>query len=500
MDLAGGGVTLTNLSKFNVLLGKNGCGKSTVLKTLDAALDRSVFARVRYISPERGGLLSYEPGIDQTITGDPNWLTTVRRRNQSENFRQQSATLFRRLELLILREIEREHTLPDYRPRTFDEVLAPLNGLLERVRLERDVGKAFEIRDRDNENTTVPADLSSGESELISLGIECLFFKHECDEEKPNVLLIDEPDVHLHPDLQNRLARFMLQTFKDTNVTLVLATHSTALLGGLAEDSTASICFMTRRQAELPFQPITDVDRAILPIFGAHPLSNVFNEAPVLLIEGEDDERVWQQAVRSAEGSVRLYPCVVGGNTHFAEFETKVNGVISSVYDNARAFSLRDRDISPEAIHDVGNVIRMRLSCRAAENLMLSDDVLAYAGTDWSTCRTSVEAWIANNSDHKFHAEMAGFRDGGFERKDFDLKEIRNILLGLISTKPWEVLVGQTIAHVAKNGGGVLGEDGLTAYLGQKVCKHLLRVETSSEENSDGSPAESQAVVVVSES
>ena len=129
-----------------------------------------------------------------------------------------------------MREIERDHTLPRYEPRNFDEVLAPLNVLLERVTLERDVGKAFQILDRDNENVTGPADLSSGESELISLGIECLFFKHECNAAKPNVLLIDEPDVHLHPDLQNSLARFMRETFKDTNVTLVIATHSTAAL------------------------------------------------------------------------------------------------------------------------------------------------------------------------------------------------------------------------------------------------------------------------------
>ena len=81
MDLIGGGVTLTNLSKFNVLLGKNGCGKSTVLKSLDGALDKNAFGQVRYISPERGGLLNYEPGIDQAITGDLNWLRNARRKS-----------------------------------------------------------------------------------------------------------------------------------------------------------------------------------------------------------------------------------------------------------------------------------------------------------------------------------------------------------------------------------------------------------------------------------
>ena len=50
-----------------------------------------------------------------------------------------------------------------------------------------------------------------------------------------------------------------------------------------------------------------------------------------------------------------------------------------------------------------------------------------------------------------------------------------------MSNKPWEVLVGQTIARVAKNGGGVAGEHGMTAYLGEKVCRHLLEIESSAD-------------------
>lgn len=486
MDLIGGGVTLRNLSQINVLLGKNGCGKSTVLKNLDGGLDTNAFGGVRYISPERGGFLNYEPNIEQAILNSPGWMAGERRKNQSANFRQQSAVLFRRLEMLILREIERDHVLPGYKPRNFNEVVEPINGLLERVRIERDVARPFKIIDRESGGPAQADALSSGEAELISLGIECLAFKYECDATKPNVLLIDEPDVHLHPDLQNRLALFMRETFDVTNVTLVLATHSTALLSGLSYDPTARLCFMRRNQLELDFQSISAVDRAILPIFGAHPLSNVFNEAPVLLVEGEDDERIWQQAVRSADGKIRLYPCDVDGTPHFAEFETEVNKLISSVYDNARAFSLRDRDSSPEAIDDVGSVIRMRLSCRAAENLMLSDDVLALAGTDWPSLREAIDAWIANNGGHKFHGEMVSFRDASFDRKGFDLKNVRNILVGLISHKPWEVLVGQTIARVVKNGGGFAGDHSLSAYLGEKVCRHVLRMEASSEGSSSG--------------
>jgi energy-coupling factor transporter ATP-binding protein EcfA2 len=392
------GFTLSGLSAKNVILGKNGCGKSFMLKRIEEGLrGRDGIGRVRYISPERGGLLVYEPGIDQAIGNDPEWMVNQRRKNQSGNFRQQSATLFRRLELLVLREIEVEHTKAGYVPRTFGTSIDKLNTLLDRVRLERDQSRAFRIVDKTTNGITSPEEISSGESELISLGIEFLVFAKECEKGKTNVLLVDEPDVHLHPDLQDRLARFIDQAVKDDPMTVVLATHSTALLAGLSEEDDARVAFMRRGDTTLAFRPVNDIDRAILPIFGAHPLSNVFNQAPVLLVEGEDDERIWQQAVRSAQGRVRLFPCAVDSIDNLAAYEAEVNSIVEAVYDSARAYSLRDRDIQPEFIDDAAQVVRMRLSCRAAENLMLSDDVLALAGSNWASMQEMATQWAAAN-------------------------------------------------------------------------------------------------------
>jgi len=64
---------------------------------------------------------------------------------------------------------------------------------------------------------------------------------------------------------------------------------------------------------DLQFAPIDDGLRKVLPVFGAHPLSNIFNQAPVLLLEGDDDERIWQQAVRSSQ---------VGSRSTRAEWKT----------------------------------------------------------------------------------------------------------------------------------------------------------------------------------
>lgn len=80
--------SLFGLDKVNIILGKNGCGKSYCLKRIEEALKKeSSVGKVRYITPERAGFLTYEPGIDQAISNDPTWMPNNRRHNQSGNFK-----------------------------------------------------------------------------------------------------------------------------------------------------------------------------------------------------------------------------------------------------------------------------------------------------------------------------------------------------------------------------------------------------------------------------
>ena len=397
------------------------------------------------------------------------------RRNRAEQFRQQSAAQFRRLELLILREIESNPQLRNDPTITFNSTVEKINTLLDRVYIKR-ADPAFQIYERQNNQLVNPEEVSSGESELISLGIECLVFERECQEEKTNILLIDEPDVHLHPDLQARFARFLDKLLESNKFYLLIATHSTALLGAMSTDEYTRLCFMKYGQITLEFKPINDVYKKILPVFGAHPLSNVFNQAPVLLLEGEDDERIWQQAVRSAKGRIKLYPCGVDSITNLNEFEEEVAQILESVYDNAIGYSLRDRDENPESIDNIGPVQRMRLNWRNSENLLLTDEVLSRCGLSWDEFQERVRLWLSNNTTHPHFAPMKSFADDNFNRQNGDLKQIRNDLVGLMGTnKPWEVLVGQEIAQITNNETSS-SPFSLSIALGNKVLQMINEV------------------------
>ncbi len=469
------GFSLINIAQKNLLLGKNGSGKSFFLRNIQSALKNfPTTGKVRYISPERAGMLNYEPSIDNAISNQANYLDNIRSNNQIGNFKEQSVALYRKLELLTLREIETEHTQVGYVPKTFQNVIDKINSLLDRIYIQRsDVGFAF--LNRSNNQPASPQEISSGESEVVSLAIEFLSFLKECDKTRINFLLIDEPDVHLHPDLQDRLANFISTEIVTSYLTVIIASHSTSFIGTLSRDTTSRIAFMHHGDTRIEFKEITETIKDILPMFGAHPLSNIFNEAPILLVEGEDDERIWQQAVRSSIGRINVYPCVAGDIHSLNEYELQANTIITAVYDRAIGFSLRDRDEDVGEIDDVGVIRRMRLSCRAAENLLLSDDVLQKAGTTWENVQSLISAFIQESISHPYHTAMKNFRDNGLDRKGANLKEIRLILAGFISNKPWEVLVGQTIAGLQQQ--NVLRtEDSLLNYLGDKVVTEICKI------------------------
>ena len=340
--------------------------------------------------------------------------------------------------------------------------------------IHRGNGNNFEVKGRADGEIRDTDVLSSGECELLSVAIEILSFSYQADHpdnaERKSLLLLDEPDVHLHPDLQHRLMNLLVEATHGKPTMTVIATHSTALLGPLTE-ANAHVAFMSGGDADIVFTPITQTLRDIIPVFGAHPLSNVFNERPILLVEGEDDVRIWQQVVRTSRGRISIWPCAAGDVQSLSDYENTVSRVIQSVYDSAQAFSLRDRDGAPYDIDDEGSLIRCRLGCRNAENLILSDDVLVHLGTTWADFQQSIVSWIRANPNHPQAGAMGAFA-ANFERKSADVKELRNLFVAIVGTsKPWEVAVGQAIAELNAQSSR---EDGsLGDFLGPKLVDAL---------------------------
>lgn len=116
-----------------------------------------------------------------------------------------------------------------------DQIEAWLEPLLGQIRLivRFDQVRDFDIHAEAQINgLTIPLELlGTGYLQLIQIFCYILLFK-------PKILLIDEPDIHLHPSVQERLARSLLQIARAQGIKIIMSTHSPFIVRGAPADST----------------------------------------------------------------------------------------------------------------------------------------------------------------------------------------------------------------------------------------------------------------------
>ncbi|WP_321782797.1 AAA family ATPase [Paraburkholderia sp. J94] len=443
--------TLVGANCINIILGRNGSGKSRFLRLVDSYIANDNNYRAVYVTPERTGSFQRDGNIE-TNMASPGWTVNVRRANQVQNgfsFKAMSHLALRNAENAYLRRLQNT----DARGRSFQtDCLDPIGKMLANVSIEQGTPD-FLFRTFDG-TLVNPTELSSGESETIAVASEVLSFFLSVDPSKINVLLLDEPDVHLHPDLQARFGQYLLDRLAALDesarkkVVVCIATHSTALVCVLANSEFAVVGTKEFDSQTVQLSTVSEDIKKVAPFFG-HPLSLSLSNDPMLILEGEDDERVWQQAARSAQGKIRVFPVLAHSVDQQSDLEVFCDKMLRSIYDQPKAYSLRDGDGTPGPLSAVGCVTRFRLQCYAIENLLLSDECLGKLGTDWIRFQALAEEWMANNAGHKDLPLLRELVSSNDRLKNVKIKNLRLLIVAIAkSTKPWEVVVGQTLAGV----------------------------------------------------
>lgn len=467
---------IENPSRLNIIVGRNGSGKSRFLREISKLRDDPNHL-VRYISPERGGPFEHEPGVESAIRSDNNWLEKSRSTNQSSSFKQVSAFRIKELAMLFAVRIESDNELRKDLDKTFvSEQLSKINRMLSNVIINREGAQEFFLTNHDGVKIKSEG-LSSGESEILSMSVEILHFFAHCKPEKINILLLDEPDAHLHPDLQARLARFLIREIDDllpeikSKVFICIATHSTPLICELSNYSECTIGTKNFESTTISQSAISKNMKKMAPFFG-HPLSKIISNDIPLIIEGEDDERIWQQASRTAKGRLKIFPILAEGTSQQTSLENDCDSLMRSIYDDPLAISIRDGDGSDEKLQKIGCVIRFRLQCYAAENLLLTDDVLKSFGIDWIEFKYRTNSWCKANSDHKYTNELIRLIDSDTRLRNNKIKNIRQLIPAILeSKKPWEVHVGQTLGRIDNSSGS--NSHSLVEYVGENALKAI---------------------------
>lgn len=109
--------------------------------------------------------------------------------------------------------------------------LEPLMGQI-RLKVRFDEEADFEIHaDAEINGLSMPLELlGTGYLQMIQIFCYILLFK-------PRILLIDEPDIHLHPSVQEKLAESLLKIARIQGIKILMTTHSPFIVRGAPADT-----------------------------------------------------------------------------------------------------------------------------------------------------------------------------------------------------------------------------------------------------------------------
>lgn len=479
-ELKGDFANLSPLSSINIILGRNGSGKSRFLRDIENTIhkDNENFY-VRYISPQRGGTFKRDGIILTNISMNPNFLRENRSTNFSNNFKAASAMLFREAELMYLRNLASIREIREDIDRNFYvDRLQKVNNLFNNIELVMG-NEDFEFRSTVDGNIIDANEISSGESEAMALASEIIYFFDTVDSNKFNVLLIDEPDVHLHPDLQSRIGTLIIDMLKESKIeadkiAVCIATHSTSLVSALSSYSEyVSIGTKQFGKNNVKLTRASEKIATVAPFFG-HPLSLSLNNDAPLIIEGEDDQRVWQQAYRSSQGRIKVFPILSRGVSNQGIIEKFVSEILPTIYDEPVAFSIRDGDNAiGEALEHWGPLKRYRLNCYSIENALLTDQCLSLMKSDWGKFVASAKNWMSENPKNEQYSLIEELTTSSNRLRNRKIKEIRNIICSITEcSSQWESVVGKAIAKIKES--DIEQSNMLIDYLGKEIVSTII--------------------------
>lgn len=416
--LGGGQWTMGNLNQINVLLGRNGCGKSILLRTLrDLSPENS-----HYIVPERTGDITFEANLiaqSASYSGRRN----SSQGNFSPNYRQSVVT---RIQAYYTTRGTKKVEDIEHDPEDLMKSLAIILPDFT-VGVKSDSPFYDLRRIKDGTSVTSVSTLSSGESQLLTIGMDILTIVGvwELDKKLDRTLLIDEPDAHIHPDLQIKFADFLATISSKYNVRIIVATHSTTLLSALGQfgKDRVNLMYLRPGQNEIRGEKYNSISKEIAGFLGGHLIMGPLFSSPVLLVEGDDDYRIWIQVARSGKADICVLPC---NGDEIKKYRKTLENMFSALSENIalRGIALIDGDKAlPQATPNQPQnyVPFVQLQCHESENLYLTDEVLADMGLTWES---AIKKISENSARFGNKAELLN----SISTKDRKLADIKNII------------------------------------------------------------------------
>lgn len=150
------------------------------------------------------------------------------------------------------------------------------------------------------------------------------------------ILLIEEPEVYLHPSLQRRMIKTLVELSKDNQV--IFSTHSAITISCLGKNQ---ISLITKNKGRASINMI-DVNKVIDEL-GIRP-DDIMLKQGVILVEGPDDKVVVEEILRKiSDKSLDKIDVVESGSCSNLKFYANAQRILSTVY-SPELLIIRDAD------------------------------------------------------------------------------------------------------------------------------------------------------------
>ena len=406
--------TIENVPRVMIITGPNGCGKSTLLQALRPTSGAN---RPMYIGPHRASrrqrvslrYLGPEIHMGSVLAGDtlPGYEGIQNINTARTPWDQDDAASYLKFGLCQIELDRREAIASRYDEareipkNSVPDVWKPLREMAENLLPhltfeEIDTSNREEIKclwGVSNQSRKVDLDdLSSGEKSIIQTFyplvehrvrniLDQLKGKEAQSDNDAICVLIDEPELHLHPNLQARILDYFRTLSIRENAQFLIATHSPVIV----EHSNSDELYLLRPIELTPagqnqlIRVATDEEKLQLlrDVFGS--TSNITAMRPIVVVEGKRED---QRSKRAADARIyaflsdefsRVTIRPAGGKSECKKLANSLNNLLRDISNDLKAHALLDRDIDEETPQEP-NVHLLPVSM--IENLLVDPTVI----------------------------------------------------------------------------------------------------------------------------
>lgn len=226
-------IELLDLKKFNIIIGKNGAGKTRLLKAIKDSITSMNTIVIYAYFPDMNTHFNID--ISNKTCDIPLYELIFENQNiELDNFIQYIELQGYDFLLELLRDItQNSRYAKSYRKERAKNIQAELNNILGSL-INRTLIFESDIMVKSNTSKTTKKltdslkQMSPGELSLFYLSILLIFIKYNKHDNSEIVVLLDEPELHLHPDALIKFVNY-LKAEESINICCI-ATHSIFLV------------------------------------------------------------------------------------------------------------------------------------------------------------------------------------------------------------------------------------------------------------------------------